>query len=405
MPGKMRILQLHNKLPYPPKDGGSIAIWNLSKELSQPPNSLTLLAMNTRKHYFRVQDIPDNERDTMSIQAVDVEAPVKFSALVTNLLFSSQPYNAVRFINKEYRKKLIAILRDQVFDVIQLEGLYVLPYIPVIRKYSGAVIAYRAHNVEHEIWSRIKANEPSVYKRRYLSILVNRLRRFELNWINQADLVMPITSRDGSEFRAMGCNKPMHVCPAAVNLTQVIPQPRKAEYPSLFYIGALDWAPNQEGLVWFFDNLWHKVNQQFPNVTLHIAGRNCPGWLRSIIDQPGVEFLGEVDNAYELMNRYAVMIAPLFSGSGMRVKIIEGMALGKTIITTTIGTEGIETTHNQNILIANNAEEYIRHIAQALTNRAQCDLIGKNAMDFVRKHYDARQIARNLIRFYESHLR
>lgn len=401
----MKILQLHNKLPYPPKDGGSIAIWNLSKELGSMQNEVTLLSMNTRKHYFPVENIPEKEKNGMQVFAVDVEAPVKAGALISNFLFSNQPYNAVRFIHKGYRTRLTEILKENVFDVIQLEGLYVTPYIPVIRNFSGALIAYRAHNIEHEIWSRIKANEPSLYKRKYLDNLVKRLRNFEIKWINEADLVLPITSRDASELRMLGCNKPMHVCPAAVNLGEVIPQPRKTEYPSMFYIGALDWAPNQEGLVWFFDNLWNRIISNFPDTKLYIAGRNCPAWLKPTFDQAGVEFLGEIDNAYEFMNKYSVMIAPLFSGSGMRVKVIEGMALGKTIITTPIGTEGIETTNNSNILIANTADEFYQHVANTLTNKQLCTNIGKNAIDFIRKQYDVKYIARELERFYKQHLK
>ncbi len=326
---------------------------------------------------------------------------MRVTGLIANLLFSSQPYNAVRFIDKRFRDKLIEILKNNVFDVVQLEGLYVTPYIPVIRKYSGAKIAYRAHNVEHEIWSRIKANEHSFYKRKYLSVLVDRLKIFEIKWINEADLLLPITARDGSEFRTFGCNKPMHVCPAAVNLSEVIPQPRKAAFPSLFFIGALDWTPNQEGLVWFFDNLWKNIHEKYPDVILHIAGRNCSDWLRNRIDQPGVEYHGEVENAYDFMNSYTVMIAPLFSGSGMRVKVIEGMALGKTIVTTSIGTEGINTTNTQNIFIADNSDDFLTHINNTLTNKSLCDNIGKNAMDFIRRNYDIRQITKDLIRFYE----
>jgi len=173
----------------------------------------------------------------------------------------------------------------------------------------------------------------------------------------------------------------------------------------LFYIGALDWAPNQEGLVWFFDNLWNRIIKDFPETKLYIAGRNCPSWLKTIIEQPGVEFMGEIDNAYEFMNRYSVMIAPLFSGSGMRVKVIEGMALGKTIITTPIGTEGIETTNNSNILIANTADEFYQHIINTLTNKQLCVNIGKSAMEFIRKQYDVKYIARELERFYKQHIK
>lgn len=397
----MKILQIHNKLPYPPKDGGSIAIWNLSQELANQGNEITLLAMNTRKHYFSVDSIPARERDKIRIIPVDVAAPIHVGGAFTNLLFSRKPYNAVRFIDSNFKKALAELLQKEQFDVIQLEGLYVAPYIPIIRKYSKALISLRAHNVEHEIWSRIKANEHTFIRRKYLEILVRRLKRFETNLINSADVVVPITERDGSVFRTMGCVKPMHVCPAAINLLEVVPQPRKVLFPSLFFIGALDWAPNQEGLIWFFDNLWTNIHNELPDITLYIAGRNCPEWLLHKLQVPGVEYKGEVDNAYDFMNSYSVMIAPIFSGSGMRVKIIEGMALGKTIITTSIGTEGINTCHSHNILIANKADDVIQLIKKCVASREYCDTIGKNAIEFVRSNYDIKNITRLLIKFYK----
>ncbi|PKP22695.1 MAG: glycosyl transferase family 1 [Bacteroidetes bacterium HGW-Bacteroidetes-21] len=397
----MRILQIHNKVPYPPKDGGSIAIWTLSQELAAQGHEVTLLAMNTKKHYVSAVDLPDREKSKIQIIPVDVNAPIHFYGAISNLLFSRLPYNAIRFIDNNFKKALIEVLQKNEFDVIQLEGLYVAPYIPVIRKYSKAVVSFRAHNVEHEIWSRIKANETTLLKREYLGVLVRRLKRFEMSLLNSADVVVPITERDASVFRTLGCSKPLHVCPAAINLLEVVPQPRKTIFPSLFFIGALDWAPNQEGLIWFFDNLWANIHSEIPEITLYVAGRNCPDWLLKKIQVDGVEYVGEVDNAYNFMNTYAIMIAPIFSGSGMRVKIIEGMALGKTIITTTIGTEGINTCHQQNILIANKADDFILLIKKCLENREFCDSIGKNAIEFVRTNYDIKSITKSLIKFYK----
>jgi len=399
----MKILQLHNKLPYPPKDGGSIAIWNLSIELAKQGHEVTLLVMNTKKHYFPVQNIPNDVLKLLKIVSVNVDAPITVTGAIYNLLFSCLPYNAARFIDKRFKNKLIDLLTNEVYDVVQLEGLYVAPYINTIKKYSKAKIALRAHNIEHEIWNRIRANEDSRVKREYLSILTRRLKRFEIRLIKKTDFLLPITNRDASVFRTLGADCPMHVCSAGISLLDLEPKPEMIDYPSLFFIGALDWAPNQEGLVWFFNSLWDRVVIDFPEVKLYVAGRNCPKWLEKIMNKPNVEFLGEIDNAYSFMNSKSVMIAPIFSGSGMRVKIVEGMALGKTIITTTIGTEGIDTSHGLNILVADLADDYYKSIKEVLINKSFCENIGRNAIKFVRDNYDIRELATALINFYKLH--
>lgn len=147
----MRILQVTNKVPYPPNDGGAIACMNLTRGFSLLGHKVIVLAMNTGKHHITVDEIPEAIKDLADFKLVDVPAPIsQFSALI-NLLFSSQPYNAVRFISESFKSELIALLKQEHFDIIQLEGLYVCPYIPVIREHSNAKIVYRAHNIEHEI--------------------------------------------------------------------------------------------------------------------------------------------------------------------------------------------------------------------------------------------------------------
>ena len=108
--------------------------------------------------------------------------------------------------------------------------------------------------------------------------------------------------------------------------------------------------------IWFVENCWPGLHQQFPNLKFYVAGRNAPAWLINKFHYPNIEFVGEVEDAYRFMNSKSIMIVPLFSGSGMRIKIIEGMALGKTIVSTEIGAEGIEVSDNENILIATDAD-------------------------------------------------
>lgn len=397
----MRILQLMNKVPWPPKDGGAIACLNMTKGFSMLGHEVTVLSMNTSKHHISLKDMPPDIRSKADFRLVEVPASINWVEATLNLLFSKLPYNAQRFISDEFSIELIKLLTERTFDVIQLEGLYLCPYIPVIRKYSEALIAYRAHNIEYEIWERT-AKLSEGLRSKYLRNLSKRIKRFEISYLNSYDLLVPITDRDGLILDALGNNKPRHTSQTGIDFASLVPTAKKLEFPSLFHIGALDWAPNQEGLIWFFDHCWPKIHSQNPELTFYLAGRNAPEWFERHIRLEGVEYLGEINDAYDFINSKAVMVVPLFSGSGMRIKIIEGMALGKPIVTTDIGTEGIPTENGNNILIANDADGFTEAVMRLISDRELSDRIGKNAIGFIQEKFDNLSQAGALIEFYKQ---
>ena len=398
----MRILQLMNKVPWPPKDGGAIACLNMTKGFSMLGHEVTVLSMNTSKHHIRIKDMPDDVRSKADFRLVEVPASINWLEATFNLLFSRLPYNAQRFISDEFSNELAKLLTEKTFDVIQLEGLYLCPYIPVIREYSKALIAYRAHNIEYEIWERT-ATLSEGFRSKYLRNLSKRIKRFEVSYLNTYDLLVPITDRDGIILDKLGNTKPRHTSQTGIDFASLVPTARKLEFPSLFHIGALDWAPNQEGLIWFFNHCWPKIHQENPDLKFYLAGRNAPEWFERIIKLEGVEYLGEINDAYDFINSKAVMVVPLFSGSGMRIKIIEGMALGKPIVTTDIGTEGIPTESGKNILIANDADRFTEAINQLINDRSLSDRIGTNAIGFIQEKYDNLSQAEALVEFYKQH--
>ena len=399
----MRVLQLCNKVPWPPKDGGSIATLTLSKGFSLLGHEVHVLAMNTQKHHVDIEDIPENLKERVHFELVEVQAKITVGGLLSNLFFSDLPYNAARFIDEDFSRKLIQLLHGTQFDLIQLEGLYLCPYIPLIRSHSKALVAYRAHNVEHEIWERTAKVTPGI-KRFYLQLLAKRIRQFEQAHINAYDVLVPITDRDGEILDEMGNKKPRQTSQTGVDLGSLVPKAENLEYPSVFHIGALDWAPNQEGLMWFLEQCWLKLQQRYPDLKFYLAGRNAPDWLQTKIQYKNVVFIGEIEDAYSFMNSKAIMLVPLLSGSGMRVKIIEGLALGKAIVSTSIGVEGIAVGHRKQIIIADDAEAFIDAISELIDNRQLYDRLCKNAVDFVQEKFDNLTIAETLSDFYKQHL-
>ena len=396
----MRILQITSRVPYPPIDGGAIGYFNFTKSYFLHHCNLTLLAMNTSKHFIDISKLPDDFTRFALIHAVNVDTSVKPVYAFLNL-FSGKPYNTSRFENKNFRNKLIEILKNNTFDIIHLDSLFVSMYIETIRKYSDAKIVMRAHNVEHLIWERIAHNENFLLKKWYFSFLAKKLKDYEKERINKVDLLLPISEIDKKYFTGLGCNTKQYVIPAGIHIDNFVIDNSMLEYPSLFHLGSLDWIPNLQALKWFLDEIWPLINNKYPGLKFYIAGRNTPQWLKEI-KSPGIIVTGEVESAADFMNSKAIMVVPLLSGSGMRLKIIEGMALGKTIISTSVGAEGIEYTKDNEIIIANTPQEFLSAIEKCLNNKKYFEEVGQNARRLALLKYDNFKLVGKLLDFYKT---
>lgn len=410
----MKILQLCKKFPYPLKDGESVAVTYLSRALHQLGCQLDLLAMNTTKHYIQPTDIPSDFDHYGKIVLSDLDNRIKIKDALLNL-FTKESYHVVRYISKDYTEKLIRLLKDKDYDIVQLETLYLAPYIPVIRQHSQAKIAMRAHNVESEIWERIAKNTRFGLKKWYVNLLANRLRRFELAQLNKYDMMVAITERDLQHFRKLGCTIAGHAAPIGLEMQDYPPQQlslsdlnQSSKNPvnmplSLSFIGSLDWMPNLEGLSWFLEQVWPEVYALYPDLTLHVAGRNTPDWLTQKTPE-NVTIHGEVEDALAFITDHPIMIVPLFSGSGMRVKILESMALSRVTITTSIGVEGIDAKPGKEVLIADDKAAFIQQIRHCYEQQQRLPEMGRQARIFIENNFDNVRIGRRLLEFYNEEL-
>jgi polysaccharide biosynthesis protein PslH len=397
----MKLLILCNRFPYPVIDGYTIAVFNMIKGLHEAGIDITVLSFNTKKHYVDTAAIPENVKQMAKMHSVYLDATVTPKDAFLNLLTPGKSYNVSRFENKQFKEKLKNILQEEKFDLVQLEGLYVSMYVDAIRMYSDAKIIMRAHNIEFLIWERMADVEKNRLKEWYLRVLAKRLRRYELTALNDYDAIAAITREDAAFFTGRGASIPVWAIPAGIFIEEYSSENDDMEYPSVFHLGALNWMPNLQGIYWFLENVWHKVLMKNPEVKFYVAGRNIPRELNES-NLPNVEIVGEVENAAAFMKKKAIMVVPLQSGSGMRLKVVEGMALGKAIVSTVIGAEGISYTNNKNILVAKNETEFATALDELLTDRKKFDSIGEEARKLVERDYDQRIITTDLVQHYEE---
>lgn len=397
----MRILQVCNKAPYPPNDGSSIAIYNMGIGFLAAGVDLHVLTINTKKHFKPDENVPSSYREKAHYRSVYRDTDITFGGALRNL-FSSQSYFVSRFYFNEFEKALIETLSANSFDIVQLEGLFMGLYIPVIRKYSKAKITLRAHNVEHLIWKRHLENEKSSIKKTYLSLQTERLKRFEEEVLKQVDAVITITDIDKSVFENLGVQKPIYNCITGVDVAHYREKTAKPIKPkTLFHFASMDWMPNQEAVNWFLNNCWRDVLRIVPDAKLVLAGRHMPKEFLGL-NQPNVQVIETVRDAKEFYNQYEIMLVPLLSGSGLRIKIVEGLAYGKAIVSTGIGAEGINCTPGKNIVIANSAQEFSREVISLLEHPEKTRALEREAAVFAEQELDNSKVVKGLVDFYKT---
>jgi glycosyltransferase involved in cell wall biosynthesis len=167
------------------------------------------------------------------------------------------------------------------------------------------------------------------------------------------------------------------------------------------FIGGMDWMPNREGVEWFINKVWPLVLLEISDAQFFLAGRNFPDEIRNLKVR-GLHIVGEVDDAKIFVQQHAVAIVPLFAGSGMRVKIVEAMAWGRAIVSTSIGAESLAYTQGKDILIADDERTFSKAIISVLKSNAERIKLGENAQDLIREKYDNRKISAAIVDFIKQ---
>jgi glycosyltransferase involved in cell wall biosynthesis len=400
----MRILQVSNKYPFPPKDGGAIAALNLANGLARAGHEVSLLAMRTPKHGGK--SLKNDDRFSYKeVFTTYVDTTIRPLRLLKNLFFSGLPYNAERFIDRDFREKLAGILTRNNYDIVQLEGIFLMPYGETIRKYSRAKIVLRAHNIEHEVWQRLTLQTRNSLRRAYYRKLSGRMAVFEYSFINAYDMLVPISERDLRSFNSHGNTKPSRVIPLGMDVSGS-PQVSYTDLNNkLSFIGSLDYIPNQEGLIWFIEKVWNKFLHPSHPYSFYVAGRNAPARLKNYLARQPLTFAGEVEDAGKFIQSGGVIVVPVLSGGGIRVRIIEAMAMGIPVVSTSIGAEGIDVTDGSDIMIADDPKIFAEAIIKLLENQAFFANIGKNARSFIAEKMDENKLSAELLTFYQDNLK
>jgi len=398
----MNVLQVCFKLPYPPNDGGAYSLYNSALSLLKTEQvNLTVLAMKQLKNKDDAAKIPTSFIDQTDFSFVEINNNINpFKAFLT--IFQSTSYLANRFYSKSFENALLELIHQHSFDIIQLEHSYLAVYLEAIRKNFSGKIVLRAQNVEHKIWESYLAQRKGVTPSNlYLRLMTKRLKTLETNALKKIDGLICLSKDDEAAFQILHPNLPKTVIPIgfdAEKLTHYFP---KENSTKIYHLGSMDWLPNIQGIDWFLEQVLPKLQFLTKDFSLHLAGKNMSEKLKTLrLENVVVD--GEVPDSLTYQADKSILIVPLLSGGGIRVKIIEALALGKVIVSTSKGADGILFTHNENILIADTPEDFAQALLFCLESPELRKKLSKNAKILFEKQYQLSPVGAQTVGFYEK---
>lgn len=375
-------------------------VCNTIRGLVDLGHDVSLVALNAKRHHH--EPVEDELLSRINYRAYDIDTSVSMLDVAINL-FAGTSFNIDKYYDPEFEKLLVRTVRNTKYDLIQFEGLFVTLYLNAVRRNCGSKLIYRGHNIEHQIWLRLAMQKSDPFKKSYLRMHARRIRNYELQTLNNFDAITVFTDQDKHTIEVdYEIKVPVTILPVGIVLEHYHPDLNKTEFPSLFFLGSLDWLPNREGIEWFLETFFTDLTEGDLRVKFYVAGNDIPERFDDFEAMGKIFIQGEVDDALEFVNSKAIMVVPLLSAGGMRVKIVEGMAMQKCIISTPLGADGIKYTNGENILIAEDRDDFYNHIKRCISDEDYCKQIGFNARRLVERQHNIDTVTQQLVAFYEG---
>ena len=393
----MRILQLLYKTPYPLHDGGEYSLYHSALSLlPQPEVALKVFAMNLSRSPVEPEMLPEEFRKRSQYEQIDVDNRIKPWNAFLNL-FSDESYFVKRFESREYETRLTQILKEGTFDIVLIEHIYLTMYVPQIRKLSKAKIVLRTQDIEYRLWESIIAQERNPFSAWYLRLCAKRLEVFERKAFDYFDGIIAFTETDKKEVQRSTL-RPVQAIPIGFDAQRYDIVNSRTDQVTFYHLGSMDWRPNIQSMMWFVNEVLPLVVAIRSDVKVHIAGKNMPQWFFNKASE-NLIVEGRVPDSRAYQRDKSVLLVPLLSGSGIRVKIIEALAMGKSVISTDLGATGINC---PTVFIANEASAFAEKILWCLESQDSLPFWSKQSREYAENNFDIWAVGRRKIAFFNS---
>ena len=387
----MKILFLSPTVPFPLTDGGRIRVFNLLKQIAVK-NEVTLLALETQT--TDADGVAELQQLGIQVHLVP-NAPtlprVSFGTLVKAFL-KRQPITVARYDIPAYRQKFRELIAIQTFDLVHYEMFHIAQF--HTETHLPGVLSQQ--NVDSAIWRRLCSETTNpLYKFAYWTQQL-AFQRYERVLSPKFDAVTCTSDIDAAVFQQHCTENAIEIIPNGVDITHYRPDFTTEAPAHLIYIGSMDWYPNEDAVAFFADEVFPRIQEKVPDVAFSLVGGNPSARVQKLAERDGIIVTGRVPEIKPYFAEATVFVVPLRIGSGTRLKILEALAMGKAIVSTTVGAEGLDLKDGAEIFIADEPTAFADAVTRLLTDVQLRRRIGENGRSRVEQDYDWRSIGEKL---------
>lgn len=401
----MKILFLSQIVPYPPHGGVLQRGYNILREIGKN---------------FEVHLLAFLHPDILPSQALIEESRQELGKFCTNIeyfhlwpkkslfhkyfafclgLFSKKPFSVLAHRSKLFQQRLAEILATGEIHIIHFDTIALAQY---YNKKMSCPAVMTHHNIESRLMARRSKVEKNTLNKLYLHLQAKRLEQYEMTQSPKFDVNIMMSEIDAGALKQQVPSVITSVIPNGVDTKYFHPRPGH-ETPAVIYTGGMNMYANKDAVLYFLEKIWPLVKLKRPDATFFAVGQDPPTEIKNIsLKDQSIQVTGYVDDIRPYVSKSAVYIVPLRVGGGTRLKVLDAMAMGKAIVSTSIGCEGIEITPGKNILLGDDPVMFAEKTIHLLQNSEKREYFGKAARKLVEEKYSWEIIGKKLQESYKK---
>ncbi|MCR4337676.1 MAG: glycosyltransferase family 4 protein [Candidatus Omnitrophica bacterium] len=377
----MKILFLAPRLPWPMDTGGKIRTANILRQIAKRAEIHLLCFSFSPEEEQLAQTL--EKQENIQITLVPGETFNTVDKAI-NILFNSIPYSIVKYHTSEMSETIRTTLKLGQFNAVHVDHLHMASYHSAFKTHPCVL---DEHNVESQIMERCAQVEENFLKKKLFALQAERMKTFESRMIKKFTACLAVSDDDVKILKRWAGEKTLvHLIPNGFDGNYFNPTASSAtnvlekEGPILLFTGSMDWLPNEDAVVYFAREIFPKILEKIPGTKFYIVGKDPSPRVKQLTqNQPNIIVTGRVEDVRPFVAQSDVFVVPLRIGGGTRLKILEAMAMGKAVVSTSLGAEGIEATHGRDLVIADQPTSFAQEVLNLIPDPQRREIMGKAA--------------------------
>lgn len=397
----MRILFVTNGLPYPPHSGVRVRDFNLIKNVSKNHSVLLLSLLEFPEEVEHLQELKKRCDLVDFVIAKRRSIMENFTAIMRGS-FSSRPLATHSYYYEELASKICEVAAHWQIDIIQIEHSFLAPYITALPSESNYKKILSFHNVGVK-QSREMLRMKLAFKDKFLFFLKWMLMlRWEAKYAEKFDRCLVVSQKEQQLLKSENANLKISIIENGVDTKFLQPLKEAPDGSNLLFVGTMGYDPNVDAVLYFYNEMMPLIRSEILNAKLIIVGHHPSVEIKKLASQKDVTVTGYVPDVIPYYQQSQIIVVPLRAGGGTRLKILEAMALGRPVVSTQLGCEGLNISDGENIMIADTPPLFAEKVIELLSDRKLRQEISVNARKLVETDYDWQAISRKLMKVYRN---